>query len=1233
MHKDMETDFTRLLSRLREINESFSTAQTQEQLKLRKEQGLVERQIVDLLPLLPEKTVREHADQLRIGKRLKKAAGSDFRLLPALRIIAPSDLDALLAREITSLRKFVLGSSLERFAAARRMHALLDAVPPEDQVAADLLPIAVRLFRDENTDIWRYGAYCLGQLFHFPPAREFLEHLYSYPAAKNRPVSTNIHARRHALAALGHVAARDPDFAARQAGAIFAPMPEETDKAFRARRNIWFEASFAFALNGYIRTQPVLALEYFQRLTAYPVRVGENFGLHNSLLTIVEDLLRGPLAENAPLFQAWRESITSWHTSLADYFLQTDETDIQKRYQRRTIINHSAYQQVGDMLQKSGGVSAGNEAETPLLELDRFAAEIDQQCVRIRNRELDVLARVDEFITVSNKIKHFFNAGGMPRPDSRSTPPDHDLHRAQTRWEQLASNAKMHLGLVLSSAMEHMDHVDPQLRSEAKLQVAYGIQLLGLVYDALPEQNHRNDIREHLRLILRTPHEYFKPGSLYVKYMATIVERLLDGIWNGLYDSPQAHQDRCLAVHALVEDVAALSSGKAILEKTPELVREEAAAACLIQSYRIIYDRAFPAGKNIECALCSGKWKPIRNLLPEFHHINGLLTNSAGPDGQGILDNMTDLAERLGIPVDLDQARTTLWPLLISAPDPRHKLREQWAAASAPERAATVDFLRQFLTRCFTQLLMDKGIDRRMNCDPESVGQHFARALLAPVGRVLAGKYAGTTLFGALQAPGAPATGCDQLQGQLTCLIELDDDVIDTPPWKAGDPVQPDVKNRNMLHLDFRTDRDADRPPLSLPWFLILGLIQALAQDAHDSAWRNCSRVIIHRSVRESKTAYRITLHPDGGAPWRVDRNNPLRTGDIAYAQGAHKVGFWLHWINIILGSGRPCWKIAQSWEYQTTCLEIEFPLPAVPENTAQPPQQGAAPRPSGQKEQRPVMVTPSGDAKERSDAASTQRIELYWLHQDVLNPPDAFWEQVASLPHVTVHKVTDNDARATTERGEMLDKLLKNPAEEHVLRLAMLHISDVLKHQGRHTLEETIEAQAGTPMDPRLVTVYFTKGGPQYQASPPILHLPADVLPRLEPDILPLLRENAHQDRIRQSFQTWVPRTAEVNGAADILLALDILIQGAILLLESDQPEHQAARDGLCKNPYQWYETVQPHLRDAQEAQSLVIEKISALAELIRTLQSPGSQPPEHLLNLPFLRQAHEECLQAVQT
>jgi hypothetical protein len=891
--------------------------------ELRKKNRRVQDELIAVLANASATVISQHAPLVAMDGRLKKAAHADPALLSPLMAADRSAFDEVITQEASQLDGLAHGSSMDRYLAGTRLLTVVGHTHYDQTVSELLLPVAKRLFRDENTRVWRTGAVCIASLFHHPAAREYLDRLMPTTLVRGTQQTSidetwNIHAGRHALAALGKISATDHEYATQQAEAVFAPLHGETAKAFRRRRNVWYEASFAFALPDFVETDPEIALKYFQLLAAYPINKGENFAIHNNIATVSGEIVDYMDGTHCRSRDEWLQAIREWHASVAPYFNDLDDPDLWNRYRRHTVLNQDVYQLVGARLTATPERSRSDEEM--YARLDKLPAQLEKLAHQIGRSDNDILRRVDSFILVANAVRKFFDTDTSfwsLLESSETTEKERD--RFSTRWSQVASSVKAVVSRIVGVAMEGLTTSDPQVRAEAKLYLVYGIQLLVTVFDALPDASQRYAIRDELFGILRNGVAAESCSFLTVKYVSVAVERILDRIWVSGSGSK-----RCAEVHDLAREVQALDYGEKILKKVVELCRSDGALSCIVQSCQLLSNDHYFQELPHTCTLCAGRWKPLDSILPTLSATNGILTNTAEveDDARGICGVVSDLhGEFFDNPEGDDQfepSRLT-WGALATSSAPRHLLRDAWHDATAEERTQTHLFLYDVAAELIARILERSRIP--IDGSPTVVARNFAQAMTQPVGAGT-GKRLRTTLLGVLQSPPGPPPGRDQFR-EVQCFRSLEEahhhGATGELPW-------PDTPLRS-LRIAFENRGKAATPPVSLPWYVIIGLVQALSQDENE-AWHKTTTVTIRRSYEPTESVYRIDLFPKD-VPWVVPEDSLLRSNDLPYDSGAHKVAFWLYWLDHIFGQGRKVWAVSHPTGVGGDALSIAFPLSA----------------------------------------------------------------------------------------------------------------------------------------------------------------------------------------------------------------------------------------------------------------------------------------------------------------
>lgn len=925
-----EEQFTVLLSQLEKLGNQARPDSRDALIAMHREIRRLRDAVLELVPDLPAPVLSQHARIVAMEGRLKKTAMTDSKYLYALKVIDLAAYKEVVQAHVQRLTVESHGSSIERYFAGRHAEQLINHTDSDPFVSDLLFPLAVRLFRDENTRVWRSGAQCLGSLFPFPRAREYIHAVMptTLVAMSRKPsaeTTWNIHAGRHALAALGRIGMVNREYAIMQIDAVFSPAGDETAKAFRRRRNVWYEASLVFSLPDLYRTDPKLTLEYFRRLAEYPVSEGENFAVHNNLITISGEMLELLRDGQSPLADQWISELRSWHQKISPYYENSDEPDVLKRFRQHTILNRDAYRVLHNHLRaapdaKGSGLPNKNTGADLYSELDHLAGVLQEKESIIQRENTDILRRVDSFITLTNEIQRFFDTDTLFWSHLESSEiTSGERKRIHIRWEQVATNAIILIGRVVKFGVERVQSPHAQERAEARLYLVHGTQLLITVHDTLPVREQRDAVRDVLFRLLQSDVGSGPFLFLAVKYAAVGLERILDGIWVS-----HSGQHRCLEVHQLTRQVLAQKSGGALAKKVLELGREDAAISCMMESCRLLDAHRSLIDPSRTCSLCGGTWKPLRSLLPVLARIHGVLTNTVEveEEGRGFLGVLAELREGLVNPDQSVEAETQfmdadLWPRLVESRAPRHLVRDKWHEATALERAATYRFLVDSAGVLYTHVLGRSHTP--FSAATPRAAANLAETMVQPIGTGPA-KRRRTTLLGVLLSPPGPPTGRDQLRS-IHCFRSLEDanrcGREGSTPW-PGDP-------GGTICVSFETVGAAALPPVALPWYLFVGLVQALSQDT-DDAWYGASAATIRRCYEKGDEEYRVEVFPTD-IPWRMAPDSLLRSGDLPYDEGAHKVGFWLRWIEHILGNGEHCWSISRRTGTEGECLSVVFPI------------------------------------------------------------------------------------------------------------------------------------------------------------------------------------------------------------------------------------------------------------------------------------------------------------------
>jgi hypothetical protein len=195
--------------------------------------------------------------------------------------------------------------------------------------------------------------------------------------------------------------------------------------------------------------------------------------------------------------------------------------------------------------------------------------------------------------------------------------------------------------------------------------------------------------------------------------------------------------------------------------------------------------------------------------------------------------------------------------------------------------------------------------------------------------------------------------------------------------------------------------------------------------------------------------------------------------------------------------------------------------------------------------------------------------LSFFWIHTGGLNPSSDFWEQIPDS--VKVHKLCGGPNKAAYKCINQV----KYEFQLDEICVCLIHISDLIdRKQDMATLGAATNNQA---------CAFFTKGGERQLSTPPYLFgLEEHVLPNLD-GLLELLKREASADEFRALFDRWAhPEKTSTQRLMD-LLPLDILVQGALILLtdnESDaarEPQRQKTLSIIRERPWEWFEECLP--------------------------------------------------------
>jgi len=191
--------------------------------------------------------------------------------------------------------------------------------------------------------------------------------------------------------------------------------------------------------------------------------------------------------------------------------------------------------------------------------------------------------------------------------------------------------------------------------------------------------------------------------------------------------------------------------------------------------------------------------------------------------------------------------------------------------------------------------------------------------------------------------------------------------------------------------------------------------------------------------------------------------------------------------------------------------------------------------------------------------------VSLYWVHTDRPNPDeDGFWGKIPTS--VAVHRVCGGSLEAAWDCIEQAQA----PLHPDETRVCLIHISDLFDR------DAALAAFASMPK--HVACMFFTKGGERQLVSQPyICGLETNVLLNLH-GVRELASRDASAREFRNLFNLWADSERSDLHLLRELLPLDILVQGALMVLErhgsgaSLNPVQQRALDELDHCPWMWY-------------------------------------------------------------
>lgn len=264
-------------------------------------------------------------------------------------------------------------------------------------------------------------------------------------------------------------------------------------------------------------------------------------------------------------------------------------------------------------------------------------------------------------------------------------------------------------------------------------------------------------------------------------------------------------------------------------------------------------------------------------------------------------------------------------------------------------------------------------------------------------------------------------------------------------------------------------------------------------------------------------------------------------------------------------------------------------------------------------------------EGRVRREGVSNMKTEVFWIHLAQANPPGQFWQEIETLPNVTVWKETENELRAT----ELLTMLRDNSVPDGVVRIAFLHITDVRELLGEEPIE-TIQHWSSFPV------VFFTKGELEQTGSMRLFSLREHVLPNLD-SFIGLCRSGASERDFTGLFNQWLSTNRKETAAFSSLQALEILLQGAIMILDPpksvrfNQIERESALATLIHTPWEWYSDTLSDLEKSQS--SFQGTPIGHLVKILLTIRDHGPETVSEegrkkLCHIATLKRWREVCL-----
>ena len=827
----------------------------------------------------------------------RMSASQQPRLLARCRQLDPKRLAEDVSRECRRLERLVEGCISDRLIAARRIRQLGLGLSDQKEalpLLAPLVPLAAGLLYDENISVWRTGASAFGSLAALDHAWDILERHLSRKDA-------NIHRQRHAFAALGS-AIRIPtrrESVLKHATALFRG-PQETTREYNKRRaklkldDIWIMGSFVFALPDMQEFDSDSAMHFLCRINELPLTSDEHKrAVLGNLAAVARDLTVRVRQSASATTPELMNTLQQWSQSpLARSFLEGPlpiepfnrcEAIVRRRSALRCLA-HVEHAQPGSPLPSDPDLAAalaevtkaGEAARAAFVDGSPFEAFSPDPCI-------DVLA------DLRFAIQQVFSDGTLLA--SRADHGDLDQGDALAqRFDQILSACRELILSIMNATTTKLPAQPP----EPMRALYHGVQcccvlMLGDVYDAL------RDRKEYLH-VFRVILPFVRPekATLVHKYVAATVARCLELTWR----SPVPTDDRVKAIRDMAGRLREQHWSEHVQKESMEFIKDLDLQECLTW----VYGR------------------------PRLHELCSVAGVFEGADFRQGLDaawgGITANAAACYPLTSLQEDGLTGLPDSFQC-DSRHLLRDRWLKdLDNPTRQAIHAFLLDVASSLFARVVEPAGM--------AACSKHLARLFCVPVVPFACRQDAlhlrSEGILGAFLNPPTPnGQATDRLLSGGILLPRCLHSWGRNTDWNGG-PVYPEtceaVPDGEVVQIRFI----GNTPSSPCPWLLIIGLIQALAQERDFP----CRRFLVCLEAGLEPGDQQVIVRRGDGCLWQLDGTNPLVTGEIAWSDKPQKVGCWLHLADRLLCSANKAWRMEEKDGTWQLCLTYRSESPRI---------------------------------------------------------------------------------------------------------------------------------------------------------------------------------------------------------------------------------------------------------------------------------------------------------------